>query len=105
MKDGMRIIFERSGGIMGLKSSLTIDLDELPPDQAETLRMLLDEAHFFTPPENPPTRPNPDGFQYMITVKTDANQHTVHTSDTSAPDELRPLLQELSQRARLQRKP
>ena len=101
----MRIIFERSGGIMGLKSSLTIDLDELPPDQAETLRRIVDEANFFALPENPPTRPIPDGFQYTLTIETDTARHTVRTSDTTASDELRPLLQELSQRARLRRKP
>lgn len=100
----MRIIFDRSGGFMGLKSSLTLNLDDLPLDQAETLRRLLDEANFFTLTENPPTRPNPDGLQYTITVETNTIQHTVHTGDTTAPDELRPLLQELSQRARLQRK-
>jgi len=100
----MRIIFERSGGIMGLKSSLTIKLDDLPLDQAETLRRLLDESNFFKLTENPPTRPNPDGFQYTLTVETDTAKHTVHTSDTSAPEELRPLLQELSRRARAQRK-
>lgn len=101
----MRIHFERSGGIMGLKSSLLLNLDELPPDQAGTLRLLLDESHFLTLPENPPTHPAPDGFQYTITIETDRITHTIHTSDTTAPDELRPLIQELSQRARTQRKP
>ncbi len=101
----MRIHFERSGGIIGLKSSLVIDLDELPLDQAGTLRLLLDESLFFTLPENPPTHATPDGFQYIITVETKTITHTVRTSDTNAPDVLRPLLQELSQRARLQRKP
>ncbi len=99
----MRIIFDRSGGLMGLKSSLTINLDDLPLDQAGTLRRLLDEANFFTLSENPPTRPNPDGFQYTISVETETIKHTIHTSDTNAPEELRPLLQELSRRAR--RKP
>jgi hypothetical protein len=101
----MRIIFERSGGFMGRKSSLTIDLDDLPLDQAETLRGFLDEAHFFTLAEIPPARPVPDGFQYIITVETETAKRTIHTSDTNMPQELRPLLQELSQRARPQRKP
>ena len=105
MKDGMRIIYERSGGFMGLKSSLTINLDDLPLDQAGTLRRLLDEANFFTLPENPPTHSNPDGFQYTLTVETDKTKHTIHTNDASAPEELRPLLQELSHRARSQRRP
>ena len=101
----MRIIFERSGGFMGLKSSLTSDLNELPLDQAVTLRRLLDESHFFTLSENPPpTHSAPDSFQYTITVETDTAKHTVLTGDATAPEELRPLLQELSQRARLQRR-
>ena len=100
----MQIIFERSGGMMGLKSSLTINLNDLPPDQAEKIRRLLDEANFFTLPENPPTRPSPDSFQYTIVVETKMVKHTVHTSDTTAPKELQPLIQELSQRARLRRR-
>jgi hypothetical protein len=100
----MKIIFDRSGGFMGLKFSLTINLDDLPLAQAETLSRLLDEANFFTLTENPPTPPAPDNFQYTITVESDTATRTIRTSDTSAPDELRPLLQELSQRARLRRK-
>lgn len=99
----MRIIFERSGGIMGLKSRLTINLDELPVDQSRNLSRLVDEANFFTLPKDLFGRPAPDGFQYTITVETDSTSHTVHTSDTTAAEELRPLLQELSQRARSQR--
>ncbi len=100
----MKIIFERSGGLMGLKSGLTIDLHDLPAAEAEALRRLLDESNFFTLPENPPTHPTPDGFKYTITVETEIVKHTVHTSDTTMPEELRPLLQELSQRARSQRR-
>ena len=90
---------------MGSKSSLTINLDELPLDQAESLRLLLDESHFLTLPENPPTHPAPDGFQYTITVETGTIAHTIRTSDTTAPDKLRPLIEDLSQRARSQRRP
>jgi len=100
----MKITFERFGGLMGLKSGLTIDLNDLPSDQAETLRGLVDKSNFFTLSENPPTRPVPDGFQYVITVETEIVKHTVHTSDTTAPEDLRPLLQELSQRARSKRR-
>ena len=100
----MRILFERTGGFMGRSISLTIELDDLPLDQAATLRSLVDEANFFTLTETPPTRPAPDSFQYTITVETEKAKHTIHTSDTSAPEELRSLLQELSQRARPQHK-
>jgi len=53
--------------------------------------------------ENSPTLPIADGFQYTITVESDTATHIIHTSDTTVPDELRPLLEELSQRARSQR--
>ena len=100
----MQIIFERTGGFMGSKTSLTIDLDELSSDQAQTLRRLLDEANFFTLTENPPTHSVPDGFQYTIIVEDETGRHSVTTTDTTTPEELRPLLQELSQRARSQRR-
>lgn len=101
----MEILFERSGGIMGLRSSLSLNLDEVPIDQARTLRLLLDKSQFLTLPENPPTRsPVPDGFQYTVTIKTETITHTVHTNDANAPDELRPLLEYLAQKARPQPK-
>lgn len=99
----IRIIFERSGGIMGRTTSLTLDLDDLPADQAETLRRLLDEANFLSLPENLVARPAPDEFNYSITVEMDTMRHTVRASDTSAPESLRPLLSELNQQARPRR--
>ncbi|MBI5953252.1 MAG: hypothetical protein HY865_16475 [Chloroflexi bacterium] len=96
----MRITFERSGGIMGAKSRLEIDLNQLSANQAEVLRKLLEEANFFALPENPQARAMPDGFQYTITVEAELVKHTVHTSDGTVPPELGPLLQELSQRVR-----
>jgi hypothetical protein len=101
----MRILFERFGGVMGLRSGLLITLKDLPPEQAETLRKLLDDANFFTLPQSQPVGAGPDGFQYTITVETELVKHTIHTSDTTASKELQPLLQELTRRMRLQRKP
>lgn len=100
----MHIEFEQSGGFMGLRFSLSLDLDELPPDQAETLRGYLDNVKFFTLPENPAIPSVPDELHYTITVKTNFDTHTVLVGDRSTPDELRPLIQELSTRARTQRK-
>jgi hypothetical protein len=95
-----QIDFERSGGFMGRKVSLSLDFDDLPLDQAETLDLLLQEADFFHL-EDSPGRPSlPDGFQYTITVTTDSERRTIRTSDTTAPDKLRPLITVLSARAR-----
>ena len=99
----MRIIFERSGGFLGTKSSLTIDLDDLPLDKAGMLRRFLDEADFFALTADPPTPPIPDGFQYTLTVETGTARHTVRTTDMTMPESLRSLIDELSQIARTQR--
>jgi hypothetical protein len=100
----MRIIFERSGGILGSKSSLTIDPDDLPLEQAGTLRKLMGDADFFTLTEDPPTRPIPDGFQYTLTVETGTARHTLRTTDVTMPSSLRPLIDELSRIARMRRR-
>jgi hypothetical protein len=95
-----KIEFTRTGGFMGRKVNLTIDLDELPPDQAQTLNLLIEQADFFNIPENPPRPPVPDSFIYTITVTKEGRQHTIQTSDMTASEKLRPLLTALSARAR-----
>jgi hypothetical protein len=96
----MRISYERSGGLMGRKVNFSVDLDELPHDQAEILQQLLKKADFFNLPENLISRPVPDEFTYSITVETAKLRHMVRFSDTSMTDSLRPLLDDLSVRAR-----
>lgn len=98
-----KIYYERTGGFMGRKVSVTIDLDDLPKEQAELLDDLLDEADFFEIPADLTKPTMPDSFTYNITVSSDERQHSVRVSDTTAPDDLRPLLEELSRQARMQR--
>ena len=88
---------------MGRKVSVTIDMDDLPEDRAEALGNLLDEANFFELPADLTSPAMPDAFTYNITVFSEDEQHSVRLSDASAPDDLRPLLEELSRQARMQR--
>ncbi len=85
---------------MGRKVSLSLDLADLPPDQAGTLKQLVDESNFFKLTEPPPKPPVPDGFIYSITVETETTQRTIHASDTDFPQALRPLLDDLMARTR-----
>ena len=98
-----KIFFERTGGFMGRKVSASIDLDDLPDEQAELLDELLDEADFFELPADLTQPTMPDAFTYNITVSTKKGKYTVRCSDSTAPDDLRPLLDELSRQARMQR--
>ena len=98
-----KIFFERTGGFMGRKVSVTIDLDDLPAEQVELLDELLDDADFFELPPDLTKAAMPDSFTYNITVSSVERQHSVRVSDATAPDDLRPLLEELSKQARTRR--
>ncbi len=99
----MRIIYERSGGLMGRKVRFSLDLNKLPGDQAEILERLLKEADFFNLPEKFISNPVADEFTYLITVETALHRHTIRITDSSITDPLRPLLDDLSVRARTTR--
>lgn len=98
-----KISFERTGGFMGRKVTVNINLDELPEEQAEVLDDLLGKSDFFNQPADLTKPAAPDAFTYNITVSSGERQHSVRCSDTTMPDDLRPLLEELSKQARTQR--
>jgi len=99
--DVKRIKFERTGGFAGIRVAADIDLDGLPREQADQLRELLDEVNFDELPEKLMKGDQvPDGFTYSITVESEKGEHTVTTSDTSAPAKMQPLLELLYQIAR-----
>ncbi len=87
---------------MGRKVSLSIDLDALPEDQADELEELLKEADFFELPSDLTRTEMPDSMTYNITVISDEHQHSVRCSDTTVPEDLHPLLDELIRQARMQ---
>jgi len=100
----MKIYFERSGGFVGREISTVVDTNEIPPEQALKILEILDDTDFFDLPQDPghglESAPGNDQMCYRVTVEVAGFQHTVETSDTDAPPQLQPLLQELSQWAR-----
>ena len=99
--DIKRIKFERTGGFAGMRVAADFALEDLPKEQAAQLRELLDGVDFDELPEKLiKGGPVPDGFTYIVTVESDKGEHTVTTSDTSAPQMMQPLLELLYQIAR-----
>ena len=90
------ITFDRTGGVVGNDLHLDLDLNTLPEDEAQHLLRLIDEADFFSIPEQPTASFTPDEFKYTVTVNTDQTTHTVHTSDSTVPKNLLPLAKELT---------
>lgn len=100
----MKIYFERSGGFTGRSVSTTVDTDQIPSEQALSLLEKVDDADFFDLPESPTAGLEGalmrDQLSYKVTVEVAGVEHTVETSDTNAPQQLQPLLRELSHYAR-----
>lgn len=95
-----RIIFKRSGGIVGREINADIDLNELPDTESQGLMNLVTESNFFKIPQNLIGTSTPDEHEYTITVEAGNTHHTIQTSDLTAPESLRPLLEKLSALAR-----
>ena len=100
----MKIYFERSGGFMGRSVSTFVDTNQIPPEQALGLLVKVEDAEFFDLPQMPgaglESTVVPDALSYKVTVEVAGVKHTVETSETDAPPQLQPLLQELDQLAR-----
>jgi hypothetical protein len=93
----MHIIYERSGGFMGQTTKSSFDLSDLPEEDAKNLQTIIKEIDFTTLPENSlESQSAPDQFTYHISIQTQEWEQTIITSDSSAPPEVRPLIQSLN---------
>ena len=90
------ITFKRSGGFVGRGMKYDLNLYQLPAGDARKLIRLIKKAEFFSLPENLITKFMPDEYQYTLTVDVGITSHTVRTNDTTMPESLRPLVDELS---------
>ncbi|MDC4202818.1 MAG: hypothetical protein MPW14_13580 [Candidatus Manganitrophus sp.] len=94
------IRFERSGGVAGIRTISTIHSESLPEEERNHLRSLIDRSGFFGLPEEIIGPPRPDQFLYTITVAVDGREHTVRTTETAAPEQLRLLIEWLNEAAK-----
>lgn len=95
-----KINFKRTGGVLGREIDTDIDLNEIPDDESQELMRLITETNFFKIPQNLIAQSIPDEYEYTVTVEAGNTHHTIQTSDSSAPESLRPLLEKLSKLAR-----
>ena len=91
------IHFRRTGGSMGREMAMDFDLGTMPGGVSQRLQSLLTESIFFDIPVVNDLRTSPDEYQYDMTVVAGNSIHTIHISDTSMPESLRPLVEELTE--------
>jgi hypothetical protein len=101
----MKIYFERTGGFMGRTICTEVDTNQIPPEQALSILEKIDDAGFFDLPGTLDTGLESasgaaDQLCYKVTVEVAGVQHTVETSDVNAPEQLQPLLKELTEYTR-----
>lgn len=97
----MRIHFERSGGFTGMIVKTSIDTEQILPEEAQPLLESIHATRFFELPERITAgKEGADQFQYQITVEEGGKKHTVILSEAGAPDELRPVLHQMTLLAR-----
>jgi hypothetical protein len=90
----MRMTIERTGGFAGMRLTKVIDTATLPAEEKNQLRRLVDAADFFHLPATLISNsPQPDRFQYRLTVEENTQQHTVVVSEQAVPGTLRPLIE------------
>ena len=95
-----KINFKRTGGVLGREIDTDIDLNEIPDEESQELMRLITETNFFKIPQNMIAQAVPDEYEYTVTVEAGNTHHTIHTSDSQAPESLRPLLERLGKLAR-----
>jgi len=96
----MRIYFERSGGLLGSKLKTAVDTTQLPAEEAEEWERVLTEDQFLElPPVVEPTM-RVDEFSYKMTVITSEWQHTARFTDVNTPEEMQPVIRQLTIMAR-----
>jgi hypothetical protein len=95
-----KITFKKAGGFMGREVETTLDLNQMPEDEAQELQRLILDTNFFNIPQNLIEPSKHDEYEYTVSVDAGNSHHTVQTSDSSAPESLRPLLQKLSSLAK-----
>lgn len=99
----MRIQFKMEGGIAyfpGLSKPIAIDSDELPNEESDELKRIVNATRFFDQPAvvGAPAPGAADYRQYTITVEDGGKQHTVRLTDPIEDPNLQALVTYLKTR-------
>jgi hypothetical protein len=91
----MRIDFEGSSGFANLRLTYHAHTDELPQEQAQEIKHLVDRSGYFDlrPGDLEPTAKGPpDVFHYTVSLSDGNRANALVCNDVSAPASLHPLL-------------
>ena len=96
----MIIHFERSGGFAGIIMRTHIDLDALPPDEAEGLMAMIESSGIRNFEPATVNKNTSDQFSYALNIETGDEKRSLLFSEGQITDELKPLIEYLIRKAR-----
>ncbi|MBO9367161.1 MAG: hypothetical protein J7555_00210 [Chloroflexi bacterium] len=102
MNTPLKIRFERRGGFTGIPLRIHLEEKDLPIEAQMRLRELL-QAHALERHSRPSTV-GADRFTYHLTVINEDQEHTFEFSESEMSEEVRSLVEYLSQAARRARR-
>jgi hypothetical protein len=88
----MQVKIQRTGGFAGITTTKSIDATNLSAPEIDRLERMIESAHFFELPALIPSKPQPDRFEYRITVERNGKKHSVTAAEPALPAELKPLV-------------
>lgn len=102
----MIVHFERSGGFTAIPLTLQMDTQDLDHQESLLIHAQIAAADFFNLPSKiEKSGRGYDRFTFCLEVRDEARSHRVEVGDSNVPQPLQPLIDQLTQMARNQRKP
>lgn len=89
----MRITLEQSGGFAGLLITKTIDTQDLSPAEAQQIEDLVKASNFFQLTSIEDASPQPDRFNYTLSVERNGRTHSIDVSETNMPERVRLIIE------------
>ncbi|MEY8734238.1 protealysin inhibitor emfourin [Peribacillus frigoritolerans] len=89
----MHIKFSCIGGFANLDLNFEIDIDELPKEKYEELQNLMKHADLPNAAQSKMVKTQGfDSFSYQLDIADEKKKQSFSFTDTTAPEEVRPLL-------------
>ncbi|NER24227.1 MAG: hypothetical protein F6J86_12900 [Symploca sp. SIO1B1] len=97
----MKITFRQSGGFAGLVRGCDLDTDSLNSNEAEQLETLVQQSKIMQTQSSSTPQAN-DLRSYQFLIEAPVGKYQVSFDDMSLPEDVRPLLKYLQNRAKPQ---
>ncbi len=95
---GTRIELARSGGVAGITLRSSLDTSDLPPEEADMMESLVDNADLDRLPAVAARPGAVDRFQYDLVVTRGGQRHVVSVGEKELTPQLRQLIDEVMAR-------